>query len=103
MTGYGLYSHMHVRGADMTFRALLPDGKADTLLVIPNYNFNWQQAYRWPEDKIKFPKGTKLEVTAHYDNSKFNPYNPDPNKTVNWGDQTFEEMMIGYIDYIEEE
>lgn len=98
-TGYGLFTHMHLRGKDMTYRARYPDGKEETLLVVPNYNFDWQQSYRWPEDKIKFPKGTKLEVFAHYDNSAFNPYNPDPSKEVEEGQQTFQEMMYGFVFY----
>lgn len=99
VTGYGVFSHMHLRGKDMTYRAKYPDGKAETLLVVPNYNFDWQQSYRWPEDKVKFPKGTKLEVFAHYDNSAFNPYNPDPTKDVEEGQQTFQEMMYGFVFY----
>jgi thiol-disulfide isomerase/thioredoxin/mono/diheme cytochrome c family protein len=98
-TGYGMFSHMHLRGKDMTYRAIYPDGKEETLLVVPNYNFDWQQSYRWPENTIKFPKGTKLEVFAHYDNSSFNPYNPDPSKEVEEGQQTFQEMMYGFVFY----
>lgn len=96
-TGYGLFTHMHLRGKDMTFRALYPDGRAEKLLVVPNYSFDWQQAYRWPVDTVKFPKGTKLEVSAHYDNSPFNPFNPDPSKEVGDGPQTFHEMMYGFV------
>ncbi len=103
MTGYGMFSHMHLRGEDMTFRAIYPDGRDETLLVVPNYSFGWQQAYRWPEGKKKFPKGTKLEVFAHYDNSPFNPYNPDPNKEVEEGQQTFQEMMYGFVFYTEDQ
>jgi thiol-disulfide isomerase/thioredoxin len=99
ITGYGMFSHMHLRGKDMTFSAILPDGKKETLLVVPNYSFDWQQSYRWPEDEIKFKKGTKLEVVAHYDNSSFNPYNPDPNQEVPEGQQTFHEMMYGFVFY----
>ena len=99
VTGYGMFSHMHLRGEDMTFRALYPDGHDETLLVIPNYSFDWQQAYRWREGKQKFPKGTKLEVVAHFDNSPFNPYNPDPKKEVEEGQQTFQEMMYGFVFY----
>lgn len=101
-TGYGLFSHMHLRGKDMTYKALYPDGRSETLLVVPNYSFDWQQAYRWPENKVKFPKGTKLEVSAHFDNSKFNPFNPDPNKEVEEGQQTFQEMMYGFVFYTED-
>ncbi|REK12059.1 MAG: alkyl hydroperoxide reductase [Planctomycetota bacterium] len=99
ITGYGLFSHMHLRGKDMTFSAILPDGKKEKLLVVPNYSFDWQQAYRWPEDAVKFPKGTKLEVVAHYDNSAFNPYNPDPSDEVKEGPQTIHEMMYGFVFY----
>ena len=74
--GVGLFSHMHLRGKDMTFTAHLPDGKTDTLLIIPNYNFSWQIPYRWEPGKKQLPKGTRLECVAHYDNSPFNPYNP---------------------------
>ncbi len=103
VTGYGLFSHMHLRGEDMTFRAIYPDGRDETLLVVPNYSFDWQQAYRWGKGKQKFPKGTKLEVFAHFDNSPFNPYNPDPNKTVEEGQQTFQEMMYGFVFYTQDD
>lgn len=103
MTGYGMFSHMHLRGEDMTFRAIYPDGRDETLLVIPNYSFGWQQAYRWPLGKQKFPKGTKLEVFAHYDNSSFNPYNPDPKREVEEGQQTFQEMMYGFVFYTQDD
>src|SRR5262249_54806410 len=93
--GVGLFSHMHVRGRDMTFRAHHPGGKSETLLVIPNYNFEWQMAYRWAPGAKHFPRGTRIECVAHYDNSAFNPYNPDPKATVRDGPQTFNEMMNG--------
>lgn len=96
-TGLGLFTHMHVRGKDMTFLARLPDGTTDTLLLIPNYNFDWQQSYRLVPGAKKFPKGTAFEVLAHYDNSEFNPYNPDPKAAVGHGDQTFDEMMFGFF------
>ncbi len=97
--GVGLFSHMHLRGKDMTFTAHLPDGKADTLLIIPNYNFSWQLPYRWETGKMRLPKGTRLECVAHYDNSPFNPYNPDPLATVRNGPQTYQEMMYGFFFY----
>lgn len=96
-TGVGMYSHMHLRGKDMTFEAVTPDGKPETLLSIPNYNFEWQASYRWPENKIKFSKGTRIDCTAHFDNSTFNPYNPDPKAAVRHGLQTYEEMMYGFV------
>jgi hypothetical protein len=86
----GLQAHMHVRGKDMTFHFEYPNGEKETLLSVPNYNFNWQL---WYETSVRIPKGTKMTVTAHYDNSVNNKYNPDPNRTVYWGDQSWEEMM----------
>jgi thiol-disulfide isomerase/thioredoxin len=97
--GVGLFSHMHLRGKDMTFTAYLPDGKAETLLIIPNYNFSWQLPYRWETGKKSLPKGTRLECVAHFDNSPFNPYNPDPRATVRNGPQTYQEMMYGFFFY----
>ena len=99
--GVGLFSHMHLRGKDMTFTAHAPDGKRDTLLVIANYNFEWQVPYRWEPGKKRIPKGTKLECVARYDNSAFNPYNPNPKATVRNGPQTYHEMMYGFFFYTE--
>jgi len=90
--------HMHVRGKDFEYKATYPDGKQEILLSVPQYDFNWQSTYRLPEPKF-IPKGTKIECVAHYDNSANNPANPNPNEEVHWGDQTWEEMMIGYLDY----
>lgn len=98
-TGVGLFSHMHLRGKDMTFDVRYPGGQRETLLLIPNYNFDWQQSYRWAPGAKKFPKGSTFEVTAHFDNSEFNPYNPDANASVGNGDQTFSEMMYGFYFY----
>ncbi len=98
-TGVGMFSHMHLRGKDMTFRAIKPDGDVETLLSIPNYHYDWQQNYRWEPGKKSFPAGTKIEVTAHFDNSKFNPFNPDASQTVRFGPQTVHEMMYGFFFY----
>jgi hypothetical protein len=87
--------HMHVRGKDMTYIAHYPDGTDETLLSVPKYDFNWQITYELAKPKT-LPKGTKIEVIAHYDNSTANKFNPDPTKDVRWGDQTWEEMMIGF-------
>jgi hypothetical protein len=87
--------HMHVRGKDMTYTAKYPDGRTEVLLSVPKYDFNWQITYQLKEAK-RIPKGTEIEVVAHYDNSPQNKFNPDPTKDVRWGDQTFEEMMIGF-------
>jgi mono/diheme cytochrome c family protein len=99
--GIALFSHMHVRGKAMSFTAHTPDGKTERLLTIPNYNFEWQIPYRWEPGKKVLPKGTRLECVALYDNSPFNPYNPDPTKTVKDGPQTYHEMMNGFLFYIE--
>jgi hypothetical protein len=90
----GMFTHMHVRGRDMTFIAEYPDGQRETLLQIPNYNFEWQLAY---ECRNRLPAGTKIEAIAHFDNSKFNVYNPDPNRTVPYGAQTYDEMFNGFV------
>lgn len=98
----GLFTHMHLRGRDMTFHAHYPDGKAETLLQIPNYNFEWQLGYVLPQppQEKRLPAGTELEAVAHFDNSAFNPYNPDPNYTVPYGDQSYDEMFNGFIFYV---
>jgi hypothetical protein len=83
----------------MTFTAHAPDGKSDPLLVIPNYNFSWQIPYRWEPGQMRLAKGTRLECVAHYDNSAFNPYNPNPKATVRNGPQTHHEMMYGFFFY----
>lgn len=98
----GAFAHMHFRGRDMTFTALYPDGRREKLLEIPNYSFDWQLAYRWRTPK-DFPKGTKIECVSHYDNSTFNPYNPDPTATVREGQQTFEEMLNGVMFYLDKD
>ena len=98
-TGVGLFAHMHVRGKDMTFIAHDPDGKTDTLLRIPNYNFDWQLGYVWQPGKKRFSEGTRVECVAHYDNSTFNPYNPDATATVKHGPQTYHEMLFGFLFY----
>ena len=97
----GLMPHMHLRGKDFLYEAIGPDGKKETLLSVPKFNFNWQSVYR-PREPIRLAKGTTLRCLAHFDNSTKNPQNPDPKQRITWGDQTWEEMMIGWIDYVEE-
>lgn len=101
-TGIGMFVHMHVRGKDMSFRAHTPDGAAETLLAVPNYSFDWQMPYVWEPGKRHFPSGTRIECLAHFDNSTFNPYNPDPTATVREGQQTHEEMMMGFFFYTDD-
>jgi hypothetical protein len=93
--------HMHVRGKDMTYVAHYPDGTSETLLSVPKYDFEWQIGYQLATPKL-LPKGTKLEVIAHFDNSTNNKFNPDATKDVRWGDQTWEEMMIGFYGTVAE-
>jgi peroxiredoxin len=95
---FSLMPHMHLRGKDFKYDVLYPDGKKETLLFVPHYDFAWQSVYRLTAP-LHLPAGTKIECTAHYDNSKDNPNNPDPKKRVRWGDQTWDEMMIGFTDY----
>jgi hypothetical protein len=98
---YSLMPHMHYRGAAMEFKALYPDGRSETLLNVPNYRFDWQTNYLLKSPKF-IPKGTKIQVISHFDNSARNKFNPDPAQPVRWGDPTYDEMLIGYIDYIAE-
>jgi hypothetical protein len=90
--------HMHVRGKSFTYTAVYPDGRSEILLDVPAYDFNWQLTYL-PKKPIALPKGTRIDCVAHFDNSTKNRYNPDPTQTVRWGDQTWEEMMIGWFTY----
>jgi mono/diheme cytochrome c family protein len=90
--------HMHVRGKDFEYKLVYPDGKEKILLRVPKYDFNWQLSY-FLKEPIAVPKGSRIDCTAHHDNSAGNKFNPDPTITVRWGDQTWEEMMIGWIDY----
>ncbi len=95
---FSFMPHMHVRGKDFEYKAIYPDGRTEVLLSVPKYDFNWQTMYRL-ETPLKLPKGTRIHCTAHFDNSAKNPANPDPTKEVRWGDQTWEEMLIGWVDY----
>jgi hypothetical protein len=98
----GLMPHMHLRGKDFRYEAIYPGGKTEVLLSVPRYNFNWQSVYRFAEPP-RMPKGTKIHCVAHYDNSDKNPHNPDPKADVYWGDQTWQEMMVGWMDYYYDE
>ena len=93
----GMRAHMHVRGKSMVFRAVYPDGTTETLLNVPKYDFEWQPYY-YLETPKALPRGTRIECTSVFDNSPNNPFNPDPQATVYWGPQTWDEMMIGWLD-----
>jgi thiol-disulfide isomerase/thioredoxin len=90
--------HMHVRGQAFRYEVRKPDGEKLTLLEVPRYDFNWQLRYELREP-IFIPRGSAALATGWFDNSKSNPYNPDPTKTVRWGLQTHDEMMLGYVEY----
>ena len=94
-----LMPHMHLRGKDYKYVAHYPDGRQEVLLSVPRYDFGWQ-VYYYPKKPIHVPKGTKIEAIAHYDNSTKNPQHPDPNKAVRFGEQTWEEMMNGFFDFV---
>jgi hypothetical protein len=91
--------HMHVRGKDMQFTAFYPDGRQEVIFRIPAYDFNWQLIYTL-KTPLHIPKGTKIEVTAHYDNTVARRGNPNPNAAVRWGDPTTDEMLIGEFYYV---
>ncbi len=91
-------AHMHVRGKAFKYELITPDGQTETLLDIPRYDFNWQLQYNYAQPKF-IPRGSTVRITAVFDNSAGNPANPDPSKTVRWGPQTYDEMMIGYVEH----
>ena len=93
-----LAPHMHLRGKDFRYTATFPDGRTEILLSVPAYDFGWQSVYVL-DQPMELPKGTKIDCLAHFDNSTKNPNNPDPTKEVRWGEQSFQEMMMGYLDY----
>ena len=95
----GLHPHMHTRGKDFEYRLVFPDGETRTILRVPAYNWHWQLWYNL-EEPIILPKGTRIECTAHFDNSANNPENPDPTKTVIWGQQNWDEMMVGFFNLV---
>lgn len=92
-----LMPHLHTRGVGFSYEAIYPDGKKEMLLDVPHFDFNWQNSYELAEPKV-LPKGTQLHCVAYFDNSSANLANPNPNQAVTWGEQTWEEMMIGYFD-----
>lgn len=95
---YTLHPHAHYRGKASRFIAYYPDGKTQTLLNVPAYDFNWQGTYELIEP-MNMPAGTRIVYTQWYDNSSQNKANPDPNREVTWGEQTWDEMIFGVIRY----
>jgi len=100
-TIHGLTPHMHLRGKSMEYKVFYPDGKSEILLSVPNYSFAWQTDYLLKEPK-RLPAGSKIMVTAHFDNSTKNKFNPDPAKDVRYGEPTYDEMMLGFMDFVSE-
>ena len=94
-----LMPHLHTRGKSFQYTLQVPGQAPQTLLEIPRYDFNWQRAYEF-KTPHRIPKGSELTITAHFDNSPANKANPDPHRTVTWGEQTSDEMMIGYLEYL---
>ncbi len=92
-----LMPHMHLRGKDFVYTAFYPTGESEVLLSVPKYDFSWQLFYYLTQQK-ELPAGTRLHCVAHFDNSPNNPANPDATKAVRWGDQSWEEMMMGFFD-----
>lgn len=91
--------HMHYRGKSFTYTARFPDGRKQELLRVNDYDFNWQTGYE-VADPIFVPKGTRINCVAVWDNSAENPDNPDPTRNVRFGDESYDEMMIGFVDYV---
>ena len=92
--------HMHFRGYDANFKLRYPDGRVEEVLNIPNYQFNWQKVYDFKEPMF-LPAGTELVFRGTFDNTEYNPNNPDPSVTLNWGEQTWQEMFFGFFRYTE--
>ncbi len=95
---YSLMPHMHFRGKRMEFKAIYPDGSQEMLVSVPNYSFNWQLSHTL-ETPLLVPAGTKIVATGAFDNSSQNAFNPDPNIAVQWGEQSWEEMFMGFYNW----
>ncbi|MGE3948549.1 MAG: DUF3471 domain-containing protein [Blastocatellales bacterium] len=100
-TIYALEPHMHLRGKSMEYKVFYPDGKEEVILSVPNYDFAWQTNYILKEPK-RLPKGSRIMVTGIFDNSAKNKFNPDATKDVRYGEPTYDEMMLGFMDFVTE-
>ena len=98
VTAVAYTAHMHFRGKSMETEAVFPDGRRELLFSVPKYDFRWQETY-FLKHQFLIPKGTKLITTAYFDNSPNNPLNPDPSKTIRWGEPSNEEMMGFWLAY----
>jgi mono/diheme cytochrome c family protein len=99
ITVYSLLPHMHYRGVGIEFDVTYPNGKKEKILNVPNYSFAWQMSYD-PKTPLYIPAGSKIEVIGYFDNSAKNKFNPDPTQTVRYGEPTYDEMLIGFLDYV---
>jgi mono/diheme cytochrome c family protein len=100
-TIYGMTPHMHLRGKSMEYKVFYPDGKSEVLLSVPRWDFGWQTDYLLKEPK-RLPAGSRIMVTAYFDNSTKNKFNPDPTKDIRYGEPTYDEMMLGFMDFVTE-
>ena len=98
VTIYGVWPHMHFRGKDMTYIISYPDGTEETMLSVPNFDFNWQMEYDFVEP-LKVPAGSTVKTVGHYDNSVLNRYNPSPDQEVHWSEQSWDEMFFIFTKY----
>ena len=99
LTLASIHPHMHARGKDFEYRVVFPNGETRTILRVPQYNWHWQLWYNLAEP-IDLPVGARIDCTAHFDNSANNSENPDPTKTVTWGQQSWDEMMVGFFNLV---
>jgi hypothetical protein len=97
MTVVSLFPHLHLRGKAFQYEVIYPTGETETLLKVDNWSLNWQLSYKLAKP-LELQPGAKIKATAWWDNSANNPANPDPTKIVQWGEQSWEEMMIGFVD-----
>jgi len=97
MTILSLFPHMHLRGKAFQYDVIYPNGESETLLKVDHWDLNWQLNYRLKKP-LQLEPGTRIKATAWWDNSPNNPANPDSSKEVHWGEQSWEEMMIGFFD-----
>ena len=98
VTIQGFWPHMHYRGAAMEYKVTYPNGKTESLLNVPVFKFDWQ-TYYVSVKPVKIPRGSRIDVTAYFDNSTRNKANPDPTKAVRLGNPSYDEMMLGVLDY----
>ena len=95
---YRRFHFLDTTGARMKYEAVYPDGTSEILLNVPNYSFDWQTTYQLAQPKL-MPAGTEIIISGAFDNSVLNHHNPDPGRLVTWGEQTTQEMFIGFLSY----